>query len=59
MSKCYMNLALNDSFCSSTVSDFIENWVKIGAPAKAKVKAENHHLDFAEQCTSLEKVSLG
>ncbi|KAL1808270.1 carbonic anhydrase 2 isoform X1 [Daucus carota subsp. sativus] len=47
----------------NTASDFIENWVKIGAPAKAKVKAESHHLDFTEQCTSLEKeavnVSLG
>ena len=44
---------------SSTVSDFIENWVKIGAPAKAKVKAESQHLDFTDQCTSLEKVISG
>ncbi|KAL1807257.1 hypothetical protein DCAR_0833123 [Daucus carota subsp. sativus] len=47
----------------TTASDFIENWVKIGAPAKAKVKAESQHLDFTDQCTSLEKeavnVSLG
>ncbi|XAR65065.1 Carbonate dehydratase [Bertholletia excelsa] len=47
----------------TTTSDFIENWVKICLPAKAKVKAECSSLDFAEQCTNCEKeavnVSLG
>ncbi|KAJ4960635.1 hypothetical protein NE237_020545 [Protea cynaroides] len=47
----------------STSTDFIENWVKIGAPAKAKVKAENGSLSPAQQCTLCEKeavnVSLG
>ncbi|XP_009626667.1 carbonic anhydrase 2 isoform X1 [Nicotiana tabacum] len=47
----------------STNSDFIEEWVKICLPAKAKVKAECCHLDPTEQCTKLEKeavnVSLG
>ncbi|XP_057486095.1 LOW QUALITY PROTEIN: carbonic anhydrase 2-like [Actinidia eriantha] len=47
----------------STASDFIENWVKICLPAKAKVKSECSSLDFAAQCTYLEKeavnVSLG
>lgn len=39
------------------LSDFIEDWVKICAPAKAKVKEEMEHLDSAEQHTYLEKVS--
>ncbi|CAK9182739.1 unnamed protein product [Ilex paraguariensis] len=47
----------------TTASDFIENWVKICLPAKAKVKAECGGLDFTEQCTNLEKeavnISLG
>ena len=47
----------------TTASDFIEDWVKICLPAKSKVKSEYGHLDFAEQCTNLEKeavnVSLG
>ncbi|XP_047310908.1 carbonic anhydrase 2-like [Impatiens glandulifera] len=47
----------------STNSDFIENWVKICLPAKARVKAEYDGIDFAEQCTNCEKeavnVSLG
>lgn len=54
-----MNFGTQNFIFSSTISDFIENWVKIGAPAKAKVKAESKHLDFTEQCTSLEKVILG
>ncbi|CAA0814134.1 Beta carbonic anhydrase 1- chloroplastic [Striga hermonthica] len=44
-------------------SDFIEEWVNICKPAKAKVKAECNHLDFSQQCTHLEKeavnISLG
>ncbi|KAF8378287.1 hypothetical protein HHK36_029626 [Tetracentron sinense] len=47
----------------TTSSDFIEDWVKIGLPAKAKVKAEFGNLPFPEQCTHCEKeavnVSLG
>ncbi|THG00151.1 hypothetical protein TEA_019394 [Camellia sinensis var. sinensis] len=47
----------------TTATDFIENWVKICLPARAKVKADNSSLDFAEQCTNCEKeavnVSLG
>uniref|UniRef100_A0A5B7AC33 Carbonic anhydrase n=1 Tax=Davidia involucrata TaxID=16924 RepID=A0A5B7AC33_DAVIN len=47
----------------TTASDFIENWVKICLPAKAKVKAEFSSLDLKEQCTNCEKeavnVSLG
>ncbi|KAL9264561.1 Carbonic anhydrase, chloroplastic-like protein, partial [Drosera capensis] len=47
----------------STSTDFIEDWVKIGLPAKAKVKAEYDSGTFAEQCTQCEKeavnVSLG
>jgi len=44
-------------------SEFIEHWVKICSPAKAKVKAEYSELSFHEQCTNCEKeavnVSLG
>uniref|UniRef100_A0A5B7AGV7 Carbonic anhydrase n=1 Tax=Davidia involucrata TaxID=16924 RepID=A0A5B7AGV7_DAVIN len=47
----------------TTASDFIENWVKICSPAKAKVLAEFGSLNFTEQCTNCEKeavnVSLG
>ncbi|XP_050375326.1 carbonic anhydrase 2-like isoform X2 [Argentina anserina] len=47
----------------TTASDFIENWVNICAPAKTKVKSVCGHLDFAGQCSNLEKeavnVSLG
>lgn len=46
-----------------TATDFIEDWVKICLPAKAKVKAEYGSLPFPEQCTQCEKeavnVSLG
>ncbi|XP_027357779.1 carbonic anhydrase, chloroplastic isoform X1 [Abrus precatorius] len=44
-------------------TDFIEEWVKIGLPAKAKVKAQHGDAPFAELCTHCEKeavnVSLG
>ncbi|KAL7261105.1 hypothetical protein ACSBR1_006702 [Camellia fascicularis] len=47
----------------ATATDFIENWVKICLPARAKVKADYSSLDFTEQCTNCEKeavnVSLG
>ncbi|KAL6192823.1 hypothetical protein ACLB2K_033909 [Fragaria x ananassa] len=43
--------------------EFVESWVKICAPAKAKVKSAHSDLSFAEQCKVLEKeavnVSLG
>lgn len=44
-------------------TDFIEDWVKIGLPAKTKVLAENGSAAFPDQCTTCEKeavnVSLG
>ncbi|CAK9154294.1 unnamed protein product [Ilex paraguariensis] len=44
-------------------TDFIEDWVKIGLPAKNKVKAEHGSAPFPDQCTTCEKeavnVSLG
>ncbi|OIW06666.1 hypothetical protein TanjilG_04060 [Lupinus angustifolius] len=44
-------------------TDFIEEWVKIGLPAKAKVKAAHGDAPFGELCTHCEKeavnVSLG
>ncbi|GAB4849197.1 hypothetical protein Ancab_004007 [Ancistrocladus abbreviatus] len=47
----------------STSTDFIEDWVKICLPAKAKVKAECGFAPFPDQCTYCEKeavnVSLG
>ncbi|XP_047314996.1 carbonic anhydrase 2-like [Impatiens glandulifera] len=47
----------------STATEFIEDWVKVCLPARAKVKAENGSASFAEQCTTCEKeavnVSIG
>ncbi|XP_022740184.1 carbonic anhydrase 2-like [Durio zibethinus] len=47
----------------TTSTDFIEDWVKIGKPAKAKVLAENRGEPMGVQCTYCEKeavnVSLG
>jgi len=47
----------------TTASDFIEQWVKIGLPAKSKVKGDFTDLDPSELCTKCEKeavnVSLG
>ncbi|OIV90344.1 hypothetical protein TanjilG_14742 [Lupinus angustifolius] len=44
-------------------TDFIEEWVKIGLPAKAKVKTAHGDAPFGELCTHCEKeavnVSLG
>ncbi|CAA2973552.1 carbonic anhydrase, chloroplastic [Olea europaea subsp. europaea] len=54
-------MSLSDD--GSTSTDFIEDWVKIGLPAKAKVKAELGDAPFADQCGLCEKeavnVSLG
>ncbi|KAI3818144.1 hypothetical protein L1987_11947 [Smallanthus sonchifolius] len=47
----------------TTASDFIEEWVKLGLPAKSKVKADCRDLEFSDLCTKCEKeavnVSLG
>ncbi|KAJ0436167.1 putative carbonic anhydrase [Helianthus annuus] len=47
----------------TTASDFIEQWVKIGLPAKSKVKADCSDLEYSDLCTQCEKeavnVSLG
>ncbi|PKI79213.1 hypothetical protein CRG98_000505 [Punica granatum] len=47
----------------SSSTDFIEDWVKIGAPAKAKVLSAHRDKPFGDQCTNCEKeavnVSLG
>lgn len=40
-------------FCS----DFIEDWVKIGVPAKSKVLAEHGGEPLGVQCTHCEKVN--
>lgn len=42
----------------TTASDFIEEWVKICLPAKAKIKAECSSLSFEEQCNNLEKEAV-
>ncbi|KDP45339.1 hypothetical protein JCGZ_09588 [Jatropha curcas] len=50
-------------FDGNKSTDFIEDWVSIGLPAKAKVLAEHGNATFPEQCTHCEKeavnVSLG
>lgn len=44
-------------------SEFIEEWVKLCLPAKAKVKAACSGMELSEQCLALEKeavnISLG
>ncbi|KAF2311407.1 hypothetical protein GH714_022736 [Hevea brasiliensis] len=40
----------------STSNDFVDDWVKIGLPAKAKVRAEHPNLSHEEQCHICEKV---
>ncbi|XWS30358.1 hypothetical protein CRYUN_Cryun24cG0110400 [Craigia yunnanensis] len=56
LTKIYSNLI---EICN----DFIEDWVKIGMPAKTKVQAENGGEPMGVQCTFCEKeavnVSLG
>ncbi|XP_050205960.1 carbonic anhydrase 2-like isoform X2 [Mercurialis annua] len=42
----------------TTASDFIEDWVKIGSSAKARVKTECNSLSFEEQCHNCEKATV-
>ncbi|KAF3685958.1 Carbonic anhydrase [Capsicum annuum] len=42
----------------SESTEFIENWVKIGLPAKAKVLAEHPDSTFEEQCKYCEKEAV-
>lgn len=42
----------------STSTDFIEDWVKIGLPAKEKVKSEYGTLPFPDQCAKCEKEAV-
>jgi len=37
-------------------SHFVEDWVRIGSPAKAKVEKEHASVPFDDQCSILEKV---
>ncbi|KAF6157391.1 hypothetical protein GIB67_004329 [Kingdonia uniflora] len=54
-------MACSDDGTTST--DFIEDWIKIGAPAKAKLRAELGEAEFINQIIQLEKeavnISLG
>ncbi|XP_058778667.1 carbonic anhydrase, chloroplastic-like isoform X1 [Vicia villosa] len=54
---------LSFPFDGNYSTDFIEEWVKIGLPAKAKVKSQHGDAPFGELCTHCEKeavnVSLG
>ncbi|GLT33259.1 hypothetical protein SLA2020_078630 [Shorea laevis] len=51
------------TFQGPNSTDFIEDWVKVGLPAKTKVLAEHGDKPFGDQCTYCEKeavnVSLG
>jgi hypothetical protein len=40
-----------------STSHFVEDWVRIGYPAKKKVQTECKALPFDEQCSVLERVS--
>ncbi|RVW53115.1 Carbonic anhydrase, chloroplastic [Vitis vinifera] len=42
----------------TTSNDFIDDWVKIGLPAKAKVESEWSDATFEEQCEHCEKESV-
>ncbi|KAG1346896.1 carbonic anhydrase 2 [Cocos nucifera] len=42
----------------TTSTDFIEAWVKIGLPARDKVKAQHGGLPFEDQCTLCEKEAV-
>lgn len=46
----------SNSTIPSIFSDFIENWVKICAPAKTKIQSEGTELSFEDKCTNCEKV---
>jgi hypothetical protein len=39
-----------------SISHFVEDWVRIGQPAKKKVQTECKALSFDDQCSVLEKV---
>ena len=41
-----------------SISHFVEDWVRIGYPARKKVKDECSEMPFEEQCGVLEKVRL-
>jgi hypothetical protein len=48
----------NELFHEFMCSDFVDDWVKIGLPAKAKVKAKFGHLRPHEQNHKCEKVII-
>lgn len=56
-----MKLSQNSNSHISSIqlmcSDFIDEWVKIGLPAKVKVQAEFGDLPLEDQCKHCEKVS--
>nr|ABC41658.1 carbonic anhydrase 3 [Flaveria pringlei] len=41
-----------------TSTDFIEDWVRVGLPAKSKVKAEHGSASLDDQCVSCEKEAV-
>nr|ADZ97026.1 carbonic anhydrase 3 [Flaveria anomala] len=41
-----------------TSTDFIEDWVRVGLPAKSKVKAEHASASIDDQCVSCEKEAV-
>ncbi|XP_050221466.1 carbonic anhydrase 2-like isoform X2 [Mercurialis annua] len=53
--KALMNLPAD---ASTSNTDFIDNWVKIGLPAKVKVLAEHPNLCPEEQCKICEKEAV-
>ena len=62
---CFIGEILRSWCCHSHIfkvnthlsRDFIDDWVKIGLPAKAKVKSEWGDKSFEQQCQYCEKVS--
>ncbi|KAE9449127.1 hypothetical protein C3L33_18965, partial [Rhododendron williamsianum] len=50
---------LSFTFDGTSSTDFIEDWVKIGLPAKTKVKAEKGDAPLPELCATCEKVRGG
>lgn len=49
---------LSFPFDGNYSTDFIEEWVKIGLPAKAKVKSQHGDAPFGELCTHCEKEAV-
>ncbi|XP_078439719.1 carbonic anhydrase, chloroplastic-like isoform X2 [Wolffia australiana] len=49
-------MSLPDDYKTST--EFIEDWVKIGIPAREKVKHDHSDLPFDQQCAKCEKVAV-